>query len=91
MAAAQGGTLTFMVGGSGNAFARAEPYLAQMGKTVVHAGEAGAGQAAKICNNMLLAITMIGTCEAFALAEKLGLDDQVFLISPPRRRGKAGR
>ncbi len=75
---AQNGTLTFMVGGTPEAFAAAKPVLDCMGKTVVHAGAAGAGQAAKICNNMLLAITMIGTCEAFSLAEKLGLDDQVF-------------
>jgi 3-hydroxyisobutyrate dehydrogenase len=73
---AEAGTLTFMVGGSDAAFAAAKPYLDQMGKTIVHAGGAGNGQAAKICNNMLLGITMIGTCEAFVLAEKLGLDPQ---------------
>ncbi len=78
VAAADAGTLTFMVGGSQQAFERAEPILAQMGKAVIRAGDAGAGQAAKICNNMLLAISMIGTCEAFALAEKLGLDAQRF-------------
>jgi len=78
MAGAKAGTLTFMCGGTKSAFDLAEPILKQMGKTVIHAGEAGAGQAAKLCNNMLLAITMIGTCEAFALAEKLGLKDQVF-------------
>jgi 3-hydroxyisobutyrate dehydrogenase len=78
IAAANGGTLTFMVGGSDDAFARAEPILAAMGKAVIHAGAAGNGQAAKICNNMLLAIHMIGTCEAFAMAEKLGLDPQTF-------------
>jgi 3-hydroxyisobutyrate dehydrogenase len=78
IAAANGGTLTFMVGGSDGAFARAEPILAAMGKAVIHAGASGAGQAAKICNNMLLGIHMIGTCEAFALAEKLGLDLQKF-------------
>jgi len=77
-AAADGGTLTFMVGGTKDAFAKAEVFLASMGKTIVHAGDAGAGQAAKICNNMLLAITMIGTCEAFAMAEKLGLEAQTF-------------
>lgn len=77
-AAADTGTLTFMVGGTREAFAKAEPILAHMGKTIVHAGGAGAGQAAKICNNMLLAITMIGTCEAFAMAEKLGLEAQTF-------------
>ena len=78
IAAANGGTLTFMVGGSDTAFARAEPILKAMGKAVIHAGASGAGQAAKICNNMLLGIHMIGTCEAFALAEKLGLDLQKF-------------
>jgi 3-hydroxyisobutyrate dehydrogenase len=67
-----------MVGGSAEAFARAEPFLADMGKAVIHAGVAGAGQAAKICNNMLLGVTMAGTCEAFLLAEKLGLDAQKF-------------
>ncbi len=78
IAAANAGTLTFMVGGTPDAFARAEPILAAMGKAVIHAGDAGNGQAAKICNNMLLAIHMIGTCEAFAMAEKLGLDAQTF-------------
>ncbi|MGD0145114.1 MAG: 3-hydroxyisobutyrate dehydrogenase [Rhizomicrobium sp.] len=73
---AEAGTLTFMCGGSDKAFARALPVLERMGKRVVLAGGAGAGQAAKICNNMLLAISMIGTCEAFVLAEKLGLDPQ---------------
>jgi 3-hydroxyisobutyrate dehydrogenase len=73
---AQAATLTFMVGGSSAAFAHAHPVLSTMGKTVVHAGEAGAGQAAKICNNMILGISMIGVCEAFVLAEKLGLDKQ---------------
>lgn len=78
IAAAAAGTLTFMVGGSKTAFDRAQPILAAMGKAVIHAGDAGNGQAAKICNNMLLAIHMIGTCEAFAMAEKLGLDAQTF-------------
>jgi 3-hydroxyisobutyrate dehydrogenase len=73
---AEAGTLTFMCGGSERAFDRARPILEQMGKRIVLAGGAGAGQAAKICNNMLLAISMIGTCEAFVLAEKLGLDAQ---------------
>ncbi|MEQ8344096.1 MAG: 3-hydroxyisobutyrate dehydrogenase [Sneathiellaceae bacterium] len=76
VAAAAGGTLTFMVGGPAEAFARAEPVLRAMGKTIVHAGDAGAGQAAKICNNMVLGISMIAVSEAFALAEKLGLDHQ---------------
>lgn len=78
IAAANAGTLTFMVGGSEAAFKRAEPFLADMGKAVIRAGVAGAGQAAKICNNMILGATMIATCEAFVLAEKLGLDAQAF-------------
>jgi len=78
IAAANGGTLTFMVGGSDAGFARAETVLARMGKAVIHAGASGAGQAAKICNNMLLGASMIATCETFVLAEKLGLDLQVF-------------
>ena len=78
IAAANGGTLTFMVGGSDAAFARAEAVLQPMAKAVIHAGEAGAGQVAKMCNNMLLAIHMIGTCEALALADKNGLDMQKF-------------
>ena len=78
IAAANGGTLTFMVGGTDKAFARASEVLDPMGKAVIHAGDAGAGQTAKICNNMLLAITMIGTAEAMTMAEKLGLDPQKF-------------
>ncbi|WP_291734365.1 3-hydroxyisobutyrate dehydrogenase, partial [Leisingera sp. F5] len=73
---AAGGTLTFMAGGSADAFAAAEPLFDIMGQKAVHCGEAGAGQAAKICNNMILGVTMIATCEAFALADKLGLDRQ---------------
>ena len=73
---AKGATLTFMAGGAKEAFARAEPILAQMGKRVVHCGEGGAGQAAKICNNMILGVSMIGVAEAFVLAEKLGLSHQ---------------
>jgi 3-hydroxyisobutyrate dehydrogenase len=73
---AEAGTLTFMCGGPEDAFARAKPILEAMGKRIVLAGGAGAGQAAKICNNMLLAVSMIGTCEAFVLGEKLGLDPQ---------------
>ncbi|TXH49040.1 MAG: 3-hydroxyisobutyrate dehydrogenase [Desulfurellales bacterium] len=87
-AAAAGGTLTFMVGGAPEEFRRAEPVLAGMGKAVIHAGAAGAGQAAKICNNMLLAISMIGTCEAFALAGKLGLDHQVFFDIASKSSGQ---
>ncbi|MGI8944523.1 MAG: 3-hydroxyisobutyrate dehydrogenase [Qipengyuania sp.] len=78
IAAANGGTLTFMVGGTGQAFERARKVLDPMGKAVIHAGDAGAGQTAKICNNMLLAIHMIGTAEAMKMAEKLGLDPQKF-------------
>src|SRR5258707_1583972 len=73
---AQAGTLTFMVGGGDGAFARALPILEKMGKTIVHAGGAGNGQAAKICNNMILGVSMIAVSEAFVLAEKLGLDAQ---------------
>src|SRR5579871_523123 len=73
---AQGGTLTFMVGGPDAAFEKAKPILEKMGKTIVHAGAAGAGQAAKICNNMILGVSMIAVSEAFVLAEKLGLDKQ---------------
>ena len=75
---AAAGTLTFMCGGSEEAYSRAEVYLRVMGKNIFHAGDAGNGQVAKICNNMLLGIHMIGTCEAFNLAEKLGLDAQKF-------------
>jgi len=79
---AKGATLTFMCGGDDKAFAAAKPILEAMGKKIVHCGKAGAGQAAKICNNMLLGISMLGTCEAFALAEKLGLAaDRFFEIA----------
>lgn len=88
VAAAQSGALTFMVGGPDPAFARAEPLLEAMGKAVIHAGAAGAGQAAKICNNMLLGISMIGTCEAFVLADKLGLDPQKFFDIASRASGQ---
>jgi len=73
---AAAGTLTFMCGGTKNAFDAAKPFLDIMGGKIVHCGDGGAGQAAKICNNMLLAVSMIGTCEAFALAEKLGLSKE---------------
>jgi len=73
---AKGATLTFMCGGSNEAFAAAKPILEKMGKKIVHCGDNGAGQAAKICNNMILGISMIGVSEAFALAEKLGLSHQ---------------
>ncbi|HQT77805.1 MAG TPA: 3-hydroxyisobutyrate dehydrogenase, partial [Rhodopila sp.] len=71
---AQNGTLTFMVGGTDDAFARGKPILEAMGKNIFHAGGPGAGQAVKICNNMMLAINMVGVAEGFILAEKLGLD-----------------
>jgi len=73
---ATAGTLTFMVGGSAEAFARAQTVLQGMGRTIVHAGAAGAGQSAKICNNLILAVSMIAVSEAFALAERLGLERQ---------------
>jgi 3-hydroxyisobutyrate dehydrogenase len=73
---AQAGTLTFMCGGTEGAFARAEPILKVMGKNVFHAGDAGAGQAVKVCNNLMLAIQMISVSEGFALGDKLGLDRQ---------------
>ena len=73
---AQAGTLTFMVGGTEQAFEQAKPILEAMGKTIVHAGGPGNGQAAKICNNMILGVSMIAVSEAFLLAEKLGLDAQ---------------
>lgn len=73
---ASAGTLTFMVGGSNDAFTNGNDVLTIMGQKSVHCGDGGAGQSAKICNNMLLAISMIGTCEAFAMAEKLGLDQE---------------
>lgn len=89
IAAADAGTLTFMVGGSADAFAKAQPILDKMGKAVIHAGDAGAGQAAKICNNMLLGATMAATCETFALAEKLGLDLQTFYDISSKASGQS--
>ncbi len=77
-AAADAGTLTFMVGCADDDFSAVEQALGPMAKAVIHAGAAGAGQAAKICNNMVLGISMLGVCEAFALAERLGLDPQKF-------------
>src|SRR3954471_16029321 len=76
VAGAKGATLTFMAGGDAPAFAAAKPVLEAMGRKIVHCGDAGAGQAAKICNNMILGISMIAVGEAFALAEKLGLSHQ---------------
>lgn len=88
-AAADAGTLTFMVGGPDAAFAAAQPILAAMGKAVIHAGGAGTGQAAKICNNMILGATMIATAEAFVLAEKLGLDAQTFFDISSKASGQS--
>ncbi len=88
IAAAEGGTLTFMVGGSDEAFERARPILEKMGKAVIHAGGPGSGQAAKICNNMLLGATMAATCETFVLAEKLGLDAQTFFDISSKASGQ---
>ena len=89
IAAADGGTLTFMVGGSDDGFARAKAFLDHMGKAVIHAGAAGSGQAAKICNNMLLGATMAATCEAFVLAEKLGLEAQTFYDISSKASGQS--
>ncbi len=89
IAAAEGGTLTFMVGGSDKGFEKAKPLLERMGKAVIHAGGPGAGQAAKICNNMLLGATMAATCEAFVLAEKLGLDPQTFFDISSKASGQS--
>ena len=89
IAAAEGGTLTFMVGGSSEGFEKAREFLEKMGKAVIHAGDAGAGQAAKICNNMLLGATMAATCEAFVLAQKLGLDPQTFFDISSKASGQS--
>ena len=89
IAAAEGGSLTFMVGGSGEAFERGRALLEPMAKAVIHAGEAGAGQAAKICNNMILGATMAATCEAFVLAKKLGLDLQTFYDISSKASGQS--
>ena len=88
IAAAEGGTLTFMVGGESEAFARANPFLQNMGKAVIHAGGPGSGQAAKICNNMLLGASMIATCETFVMAQKLGLDAQTFFDISSKASGQ---
>ena len=89
IAAAAGGTLTFMVGGSDEAFARAQPILDPMAKAVIHAGGPGAGQAAKICNNMILGATMVATCEGFAMAKKLGLDLKTFFDISSKASGQS--
>ena len=88
IAAADAGTLTFMVGGSDQAFGRAQSILEAMGKAVIHAGGPGSGQAAKICNNMLLGASMVATCEAFVLAQKLGLDPQTFFDIASKASGQ---
>lgn len=88
VAGAIAGTLTFMVGGTDECFAMAEPILSHMGKAVIHAGPAGAGQAAKICNNMLLGASMVATSEAFNLAIKLGLDPQKFFDISSKSSGQ---
>jgi len=88
VAGANAGTLTFMVGGTPKGFAEAEPLLKAMGKAVIHAGAAGSGQAAKICNNMLLGASMIATAEAFNLAITLGLDPQVFFDISSKASGQ---
>jgi len=85
---AEQATLTFMCGGSDSAYARAEPILRHMGKTIVHAGAAGNGQAAKICNNMILGISMVAVCEGFVLAEKLGLDAQTLFDISSKSSGQ---
>ena len=89
IAAAAGGSLTFMVGGSDSAFDRAKPFIEPMAKAVIHAGHLGAGQAAKICNNMILGATMIVTCEGFVLAQKLGLDPKVFFDISSKASGQS--
>jgi 3-hydroxyisobutyrate dehydrogenase len=88
VAGAIAATLTFMVGGPDKSFAMAQSILAAMGKTVIHAGPAGSGQAAKICNNMLLGASMIATAEAFNLAIRLGLDPQVFFDISSKASGQ---
>jgi 3-hydroxyisobutyrate dehydrogenase len=85
---AEAGTLTFMVGGSAQAFERAQPILAAMGETVVHAGGSGNGQAVKICNNMILGVSMIAVSEAFVLAEKLGIEAQTLFDIASRASGQ---
>jgi 3-hydroxyisobutyrate dehydrogenase len=88
VAGAEGASLTIMVGGAPEPFARAQPVLAAMGRTIVHAGPAGNGQAAKICNNMILGVSMIAVCEAFALAERLGLSAQTLFDISAKSSGQ---
>jgi 3-hydroxyisobutyrate dehydrogenase len=89
IAAAASGNLTFMVGGSDEAFEKARIFLEPMAKAVIHAGELGAGQAAKICNNMILGATMVATCEAFVLAGKLGLNLQTLFDISSKASGQS--
>ena len=89
IAAAAAGTLALMVGGTDEQFERAKPILEPMAKAVIHAGQLGAGQAAKICNNMILGATMVATCEAFVLAQKLGLDPSVFFDISSKASGQS--
>jgi 3-hydroxyisobutyrate dehydrogenase len=89
IAAAAGGSLTFMVGGTDEQFEGAKPFIEPMAKAVIHAGQLGAGQAAKICNNMILGATMAVTCEAFVLAQKLDLDPQVFFDISSKASGQS--
>jgi len=88
VAGAEAAGLTFMVGGKTEAFARAQPVLAAMGRTIVHAGPAGNGQAAKICNNMILGVSMIAVCEAFSLGERLGLPAQTLFDITAKSSGQ---
>ncbi|GAA3893584.1 3-hydroxyisobutyrate dehydrogenase [Sphingomonas limnosediminicola] len=89
IAAAASGNLTLMVGGTDAEFEKAKPFLEPMAKAVIHAGQLGAGQAAKICNNMILGATMVATCEAFVLAQKLGLDPKVFFDISSKASGQS--
>jgi 3-hydroxyisobutyrate dehydrogenase len=89
VAGAVNATLTFMVGGEAGAVARARPILEQLGATIVHTGPSGSGQAAKICNNMMLAIAMIGVAEAFTMAERLGLSAQALFEVASRSSGQS--
>jgi len=86
--AAANGALTFMVGANETQFVKVQPILLEMGKAVIHAGNAGSGQAAKLCNNMLLASSMIATCESLILAEKLGLDTKLFFEIASKSSGQ---
>src|SRR5260370_35062192 len=88
VAGAEAASLTFMVGGEAEIFTRAEPVLSGMGRTIVHAGPAGNGQPAKICNNMILGVSMIAVCEAFSLAERLGLEAQTLFDISSKSSGQ---